>query len=524
MVTRTLLLVLPALSSGCALITDQDLADRLDLDGDGVARPGDCDDDDPAVGGSGQLYVDADEDGVGGTATASGCPGAGLATTGTDCADSDPDTYPGAPEACDGHDNDCDGATDEGVLSTWYFDGDEDGYGVPDPTEDACEQPAGYAATDDDCDDVDPGINPATTWYRDADGDGFGDASLATTACVAPPGTVLDATDCDDTRPDVSPVSPEVCDLEDVDEDCDTLADDHDPSATGQHVLYDDADGDGTGTVFATSLACDAGAGRVENHEDCDDSDPAPTTSCGYAAVSAGTTHTCAVRNDGAMTCWGSGSSEPPDEAFVAVSAGSSVTCGIVAGGALSCWGSDTYGTVSEVPAGTYTQVSVGLYGACAVATDTTITCWGESTGVSAPTGAGYTQVERGELAGCALAGDGTLAAFIWATGADGTYTQLSASRLGCHGLTPEGEITDPDDVFAGTVPAGPFVRFDTGAWTGCAIDAEGAVTCWGGDLVPPLGVYRAVSVSDGNAHACAIDTSGEIACWGYSADGATTM
>jgi hypothetical protein len=36
--------------SGCPLISDADLADRLDLDGDGVARPQDCDDDDAAVG------------------------------------------------------------------------------------------------------------------------------------------------------------------------------------------------------------------------------------------------------------------------------------------------------------------------------------------------------------------------------------------------------------------------------------------------------------------------------------------
>ncbi len=230
------------------------------------------------------------------------------------------------------------------------------------------------------------------------------------------------------------------------------------------------------------------------------------------------------MRNDGAMICWGTGSSEPPDEAFVGVSAGAGVTCGIVAGGALTCWGSDSYGMVSEAPGGTYTQVSVGLYGACALATDGTIACWGESTGVLAPTGAGYTQVERGELAGCALAGDGTLAAFIWATGAAGTYTQVSASRLGCHGLTPEGEITDPDDVFAGAVPAGPFVSFDTGAWSGCAIDASDALLCWGDGLVGPAGAYRSVSVSDGNVHACAIDTFGEIACWGYSADGATTM
>ncbi len=43
----------------------------------------------------------------------SDCDGDGYAPSGGDCDDADPTTYQDAPEICDGHDNNCDGATDE---------------------------------------------------------------------------------------------------------------------------------------------------------------------------------------------------------------------------------------------------------------------------------------------------------------------------------------------------------------------------------------------------------------------------
>jgi len=46
-----------------------------------------------------------------------------------DCNDAAPGTHPTAPEVCDLVDNNCDGATDEGVLHRYYADADGDGYG-----------------------------------------------------------------------------------------------------------------------------------------------------------------------------------------------------------------------------------------------------------------------------------------------------------------------------------------------------------------------------------------------------------
>jgi hypothetical protein len=78
-----------------------------------------------------------------------------------DCSDGDASVYPGAVEVCDGVDNDCDDEVDEGVTSTYWYDGDGDGYGDPLLTEQLCEALSGWVPNGDDCDDTDAAINPA---------------------------------------------------------------------------------------------------------------------------------------------------------------------------------------------------------------------------------------------------------------------------------------------------------------------------------------------------------------------------
>jgi hypothetical protein len=81
---------------------------------------------------------------------------------GEDCDDQDPDVHPSALEICDGYDNDCDLAVDEGTpgMRTWYYDEDSDGYGAQELSLISCEQPPGYVLADGDCAPLDGDVYP----------------------------------------------------------------------------------------------------------------------------------------------------------------------------------------------------------------------------------------------------------------------------------------------------------------------------------------------------------------------------
>jgi hypothetical protein len=91
-----------------------------------------------------EQLIDADGDGFG---PAAGC--------GADCDDTDPLRNPGAPEICNGIDDDCDGAEDETMASRrWCRDADGDGFGDDAVHLDACSRPAGFVADCTDCFDA----------------------------------------------------------------------------------------------------------------------------------------------------------------------------------------------------------------------------------------------------------------------------------------------------------------------------------------------------------------------------------
>ena len=169
---------------------DDSTAPAVDVDGDGYGESTDCDDassaiypgadeacdgvdndcdglvDEPGATGGSTYPLDQDGDGYGHpTQTGTACaPGDGYADNNTDCDDQDPSRSPGLPELCSNdQDDDCDGTIDEvddAEAPTWYYDGDDDGYGVASPTVESCDQPDGYADNADDCDDGDPDTNP----------------------------------------------------------------------------------------------------------------------------------------------------------------------------------------------------------------------------------------------------------------------------------------------------------------------------------------------------------------------------
>ena len=68
------------------------------------------------------------------------------------------------------------------------------------------------------------------------------------------------------------------------------------------------------------------------------------TAAYAFASVSAGYFHTCGVRRDGSVECWGfdlSGQATPPSGEFASVSGGGGHTCGVRRDGSVECWGDD---------------------------------------------------------------------------------------------------------------------------------------------------------------------------------------
>ena len=202
-----------------------------------------------------------------------------------DCDDNNSSVNADSIEICDGIDNNCDGETDEGVLSIFYVDSDGDGFGNPNINIEECEGSAGFVGNASDCDDsnaesfpgateicdeldndcngeIDDGIGQ--TFYVDSDNDGFGNEPIET--CQLREGISSLDGDCDDSNPNISPVSEEICD--NIDNDCNELIDD-----TALVTFFADNDADGFGDIENTLDACEQPEGYVSNSTDCNDSD-----------------------------------------------------------------------------------------------------------------------------------------------------------------------------------------------------------------------------------------------------------
>ena len=143
---------------------ESEACDAANLDED---CNGKADNADITAVGRGSWYPDADRDGFGAGSSASQCDANATATTekSGDCDDANKAINPGASEVCDAKDidEDCSGSADDADASvtdasktSFYKDGDADGYGETRAMERHCDAVKGYALKKDDCDDDAP--------------------------------------------------------------------------------------------------------------------------------------------------------------------------------------------------------------------------------------------------------------------------------------------------------------------------------------------------------------------------------
>eukprot|EP00753_Platysulcus_tardus_P011898 PLAT3322.4.p1 GENE.PLAT3322.4~~PLAT3322.4.p1 ORF type:complete len:2017 (-),score=886.30 PLAT3322.4:81-5990(-) len=226
--------------------------------------------------------------------------------------------------------------------------------------------------------------------------------------------------------------------------------------------------------------------------------------------VTAGRSHSCALRQTYQPICWGVDvpalvhKKVPPGDSLVLLSAGAYHTCGIARNGSAVCWGENMYGK-ARAPGSICRDPQQ--------AATTNIVTKQARNEVTCRSSAVFTDVAAGVSHSCAL-----------------EARDLSAT---CFGLNTHGQLgLDRGDELYETgsfgVP-GPFTQLVVGLTHSCGLLLDGGVRCWGSDAEgqasPPAGL-RAVRLSSGLLHTCAVrlpDASladGGIVCWGSNTVG----
>ena len=200
--------------------------------------------------------------------------------------------------------------------------------------------------------------------------------------------------------------------------------------------------------------------------------DPAsPVCDSTFNAVSAGWYHSCGLRSDDTINCWGAnafGEGDPPAGSFKAVSGGGFHSCGLGDDDTISCWGDNRFGE-TDAPEGSFKAITSGGYHSCGLGSDDTISCWGDNTfgETDAPEGS-FKAITAGGRHACGLSSDDTVT--CW--GAN-SFEQTDA-------------------------PEGSFKAVDAGSSHSCGLRSDDTIICWGDNRVgqsdAPTGSFKAVT------------------------------
>jgi len=201
--------------------------------------------------------------------------------------------------------------------------------------------------------------------------------------------------------------------------------------------------------------------------------------------------HGCAIRADGTLVCWGrmtDGRTSPPAGRFTAIAASTDASCAIERGGQISCWGRDLNGQLTP-PMGGYTEIAGGDSHFCALKSDRTIVCWGND-------------ADR-QTSGTP----------------PGRFLHVAATAFGACGLVEADQTVTCWGQGSGAL-AGRYRTIDGGSWGICGITLAGTIEC--SNVSPPPGIFEEVAV--GYEHSRALDAQGAILCWGRDGQGQSSM
>jgi alpha-tubulin suppressor-like RCC1 family protein len=274
----------------------------------------------------------------------------------------------------------------------------------------------------------------------------------------------------------------------------------------------------------------------------------------GVKAIAAGGSHTCALTGGNGVKCWGSnsngqlGDSTTTDRSIpvpvvglskgvLAITAGESHTCAVRYGVGVKCWGYNYHGQLGD---GTTTDrntpvdvvglssgemaIAAGFDYTCAVTAVGGVKCWGAENGLTPADvvglSSGVTTVAAGAYHTCALTTGGGIKCWGWNwTGQLGDGTRFDRSV----------------PVVVVGLSSGVTV-INAGSEHTCAVTAGGGVKCWGDNTYGQLGIDASGSwltpvavaglsdivttISAGSLHTCALTSGGGVMCWGDNVSG----
>ncbi len=293
----------------------------------------------------------------------------------------------------------------------------------------------------------------------------------------------------------------------------------------------------------------------------------------GFAAVEAGASHTCAVLVQGQVLCWGSntvgqvgvspvgGTESTPlavngMDGVVQLAAGAGHTCALRYDGTVWCWGDDAVGQLGDgAPSGISTapvqvlssggpmtgivELVAGSNHTCARADDGTVRCWGFN--LFGQLGDGTTS-NRTEATGTSGLG----AVITLAAGPNHTCAMAVNLLVRCWGLNFDGQLGNGATGSTSTAPvtvvglSTPVVGLTGGVAHSCAVVPGTSAVCWGansfgqlgdgttgpavGAVTGPAGVGSVVrQVAAGDQHTCAVvwaEFASSASCWGLNGSG----